>query len=187
MVLATALLAAPAAFAQSGSAPARNCSPEDIRQALAGEYTGPACRFTQMPDEAQRPQPSGFSADVTRLEGAPRQTRRTDVAQLHHSYDMAATYETRYSDTVRHTVTQTADFAPPARETVTLDPGFFTGPLAGGVERPFTPLYSYRGIVLISASGEVRTRFAGLTHTTRQVRAMDTRRAHAPARAYPYD
>ncbi|GLK52828.1 hypothetical protein [Maricaulis virginensis] len=187
MVLATALLAAPAAFAQTGSAPARECSPEDIRQALAGAYTGPACRFTQMPDEAQRPQPSGFSADVTRLEGAPRQTRRTDVAQLHHSYDIVTTYETRSSDTVRHRVTQTADYAPASRETLTLDPSFFTGALAGGVERPFTPLYSYRGIVLISASGEVRTRFAGLSHTARQVRAMDTRRAHAPARAYPYD
>lgn len=187
MVLATALLAAPAAFAQSGSAPARECSPEDIRQALAGDYTGPACRFTQMPDEAQRPQPSRFSADVTRLEGAPRQTRHVEAQQVHHSYDIAATYQTRSRDTVRHMVTQTADFAPPARETVTLDDSFFTGPLAGGVERPFTPLYSYRGIVLISASGEVRTRFAGLTHTTRQVRALDTRRAHVPARAYPYD
>ena len=180
-----ALLASPA-FAQDPAVPQRACSPEDIRRALAGAYTGPACRFTQMPDEAQRPQPSGFSADVTRLEGAPRQTRRTDVAQLHHSYDIVTTYETRHSDTPRHTVTQTADFAPASRETVTLDPGFFTGALAGGVERPFTPLYSYRGIVLISASGETRTGFSAVRHLTRRTRALDTHRA-GPARAYPYD
>ncbi|MBO6763479.1 hypothetical protein [Maricaulis sp.] len=83
-------------------------------------------------------------------------------------------------------MTQTADFAPARRETVTLDPSFFTGPLAGGVERPFTPLYSYRGIVLIAASGEVRTRLAGMPHATRRVRAMDTQ-ARAAVRAYPYD
>lgn len=75
-------------------------------------------------------------------------------------------------------------------ETIRLSDGFFSGGLVGGVERPFAPLYSYRGLILIAADGHVRTGHAGLDHRVLQVRALDHRRAAvpqtAPRRAYPY-
>lgn len=73
----------------------------------------------------------------------------------------------------------------PRGERIVLDDSFFTGPLAGGVERRFEPIYSYRGMILVSASGEVRTGYSGRGHMTRRVRALDAGR-HGPARAYPY-
>ena len=186
MVLAAALLAAPAARAQTEGAPSRDCSPEDIRQALAGTYTGPACRFTDMPNETQRPISTEFSDDTARLEGAPRQTRRTGVAQTYRPGGMGAAFMSRPGRTRSHTAPHPAGARPVRHETVTLDDSFFNGPLAGGVERPFTPLYSYRGIVLISASGETRTGFSGVRHLTRRTRALDAHRG-TPPRAYPYD
>lgn len=174
MALAAALLAAPDAHAQTGGAPSRDCSPEDIRQALAGTYTGPECRFTDMPDGAQRPLETGFSADVTRLEGAPRPARRPGVVQAYRPAGTGGAAVTRQGDTMLHNAPpRPADPGPARRETVTLDDSFFTGSLAGGVERPFTPIYSYRGIVLISASGETRTGYSAVRHLTRQVRELD--------------
>lgn len=76
-----------------------------------------------------------------------------------------------------------------AGETVRLSDGFFTGGLVGGVERPFAPLYSYRGVILIAADGQVRTGHAGLAHRVLQVRALDNRPVPVPQpavrRSYP--
>ncbi|MFT6462818.1 MAG: hypothetical protein ACJA0Y_002327, partial [Maricaulis maris] len=44
-------LACTAGSASSQTAIERECSPQDIRQALAGDYAGPPCRFTEMPDD----------------------------------------------------------------------------------------------------------------------------------------
>jgi hypothetical protein len=74
----------------------------------------------------------------------------------------------------------------PSGERVVLDEAFFASGLAGGVERPQVPLYSYRGIILISADGRVQTAHAGLAHRTRIVRAMDAAQAGS-RRAYPYN
>ena len=75
-------------------------------------------------------------------------------------------------------------------ETVRLSDGFFDGALVGGVERPFVPLYGYRGLVLIAADGQVRTGHGGLEHRVLQVRALDQRTAPGPRtgprRVYPY-
>lgn len=191
-----ALLASPA-FAQDPAVPQRACSPEDIRLALAGEYTGPPCRFTEMPAGAEVGAQAGapaaartdFEADVARLDGAP-QTRRAERAQASRPAGMDVSLVSRPRRTMSRNVTVPAGPGPvpglARRETVTLDDSFFTGPLTGGVERPFMPLYSYRGIVLISASGETRTGFSAVRHLTRRTRALDTHRA-GPARAYPYD
>ena len=79
---------------------------------------------------------------------------------------------------------------PYSGETVRLSDDFFSGSLVGGVERPFLPVYSYRGMILIAADGQVRTRHAGLDHRVLQVRALDNRPAPAPhavpRRSYPY-
>lgn len=76
-----------------------------------------------------------------------------------------------------------------AGETVHLSDGFFSGALVGGVERPYAPVYSYRGMILIAADGEVRTGHSALEHRVMQVRALDNRSAPvphpAPRRAYP--
>lgn len=187
-----ALLASPA-FAQDPAVPQRACSPEDIRLALAGEYTGPPCRFTEMPAGAeagtQVAARTDFEADVARLDGAPH-TRRAERVQASRPAGVDVSRVSRPRVAMSRNVTVPAGPGPapgPARrETVTLDDSFFTGPLTGGVERPFTPLYSYRGIVLISASGETRTGFSAVRHLTRRTHALDTHRA-GPARAYPYD
>jgi len=178
-----ALLASPV-LAQDTAVPQRDCSPEDIRQALAGAYTGPPCRFTEMPAGAQPAPRADFQADVRRLAGA-RPTRGEAlhtggevVTYAGHSMSRSAHYEAGVREARRHRA--------PQPETVVLSDSFFAGPLAGGVERSFTPLYSYRGIVLISASGETRTGFSGVRHLTRRTRALDAHRG-TPPRAYPYD
>lgn len=180
-----ALLASPV-LAQDLAMPQRDCSPEDIRQALAGAYTGPPCRFTEMPAGADAASRTDFEADVARLDGGPRPTRRAGRLQAPRPAGAGVAVVTHPRPTMWRNEMSTADPGPARRETVTLSDSFFTGPLAGGVERPFTPLYSYRGIVLISASGETRTGFSGVRHLTRRTRALDAHRG-APPRAYPYD
>ncbi|WP_417489214.1 hypothetical protein [Maricaulis sp.] len=79
----------------------------------------------------------------------------------------------------------------PQGETVRLGDDFFSGALVGGVERPFAPVYSYRGVILIAADGQVRTGHAGPGHRVRQVRALDHATVPAPVphlaqrRVYP--
>ena len=188
-----ALLAFPV-LAQGPAVPQRDCSPEDIRQALAGAYTGPPCRFTEMPAGAQPAPRADFQADVRRLAGA----RQTRGEALHNDGEVVTYAGDSMSRSAHHDagVREVRNFEPtrrhreprpaPQPEPVRLSDSFFTGPLAGGVERPFTPIYSYRGIVLISASGETRTGFSGVRHLTRRTRALDPHRT-GPARAYPYD
>ncbi|WP_300542598.1 hypothetical protein [Maricaulis sp.] len=161
--LTGAVLSGSAATAQLAR-PDRECTPEEIELALAGDYSGPPCRFTQMPPGA-RPAPT-----EARLAGAPPRNERPvpqarPVAERIHSGPAEAAVA-------------------PAR--VVLDDNFFASSLAGGVERPYRPLYSYRGIILIAADGEVRTGFAGLGHRIRTVRAIDAP-AVRPPRAYPYN
>lgn len=162
------LLAFAAALILSASAlgqavPDRVCSAEDIAAARAGTYTGPACRFSA--DSAPQPEP--------RLAGAPpRQPQPVAPAPVR----MAAPGP----------VTGTP-------ERVVLADDFFTGSLTGGVEQPvFRPVYAYRGLILIDASGRVQTGFAGANTTlTRQVRSLDAPVISAPVitprRAYPYN
>jgi hypothetical protein len=50
--LTSALLAAAGADVSAQTVPERECSPADIELALAGDYAGPPCRFTQMPEGA---------------------------------------------------------------------------------------------------------------------------------------
>lgn len=79
-----------------------------------------------------------------------------------------------------------------SRETVRLSDSFFSGSLAGGVERPARPLYSYRGLILIDGAGRVQYGRYSLGHRTGVVRAMDSTpyqppRARYPVRVYPAD
>lgn len=172
------LLAFAAALILSASAlgqavPDRVCSAEDIAAARAGTYTGPACRFSA--DSAPQPEP--------RLAGAPpRHPQPVAPAPVR----MAAPGP----------VTGTP-------ERVVLADDFFTGSLTGGVEQPvFRPVYAFRGLILIDASGRVQTGFAGANTTlTRQVRSLDAPVIPAPVipapvisapvitprRAYPYN
>ena len=150
-------------------APDRICSAQDIAEARAGTYTGPACRFSA--DETTTPQ--------DRLDGAPPRPTRPDLP--------VPTPVTLPRPAVRPVE------APQAPERVVLSDDFFTGSLAGGVEQPgFRPVYAYRGVILIDAAGRVQTGFAGSNSTlTRQVRSLDrpviTAPVITPARAYPYN
>jgi hypothetical protein len=231
---------APVAFAQPqneprlAGGPERVCSEDDIRRALAGSYTGPPCRFTDMPDgmDAAAPQPDQrpqeMSTDIrpvpprtipsVALPSQPELARPVSyagpVAQPRpvHRSTVIATQQSgnaflesqqsaswRAQTTVRQWPPQSSapvsgvpPRQPPAGpgETVRLDDSFFSGALVGGVERPFTPLYGYRGLILIAADGEVRSGNAGLQHRVLRVRAMDHRTAPVPhtgpRRVYPY-
>ncbi|WP_421924591.1 hypothetical protein [Maricaulis maris] len=137
MIALTSLtLGSTAATAQS--APVRDCSPEDIRQALAGDYAGPPCRFTEMPADAS-PQLAGARPTVRdeRTVAQP-EPRRMAVREMPRTPFPAAMPVAR------------AEAA-----TVRLSDDFFQGGLVGGVGRAPTIQYGYRGMIVIDASGRV--------------------------------
>ncbi len=159
--VSTALLLPATALGQG--MPDRVCSAQDIAEARAGTYTGPACRFSAQ--DAVAPE--------DRLAGAPPRQVRPDLPVP-----------------PRPAAPLPAQAAAPER--VVLSDDFFTGALTGGVEQPgFRPVYAYRGLILIDAAGRVQTGFAG-THTTltRQVRSLDrpviTTPVITPVRAFPH-
>ena len=192
----------PAAFAQPQTEPRlagaaeQTCSDDAIRQALAGSYTGPPCRFTDMP--------AGLEAAPQRPQ--PQPAARQAVTSVHHEGNsFAATQQStsfrtqtagrQWPSQASDPTTSPAAYPPRDRDThagepIRLSDDFFRGGLVGGVERPFVPLYSYRGVILIGADGQVRTGHAGLEHRVLQVRALDYRTAPVqqplPRRAYPY-
>jgi hypothetical protein len=141
MIALTGLtLGSTAATAQS--VPVRECSPEDIRQALAGDYAGPPCRFTDMPADAS-PQLAGARPAVrderayTRPEPrrmAVRETPRTSIPAT-----MPATMPAGRAEA----------------DTVRLSDDFFQGGLVGGVGRAPAIQYGYRGMIVIDGSGRV--------------------------------
>jgi hypothetical protein len=163
-------LAATYSFAQAeaqdlvGGPP--ECSREDVARARAGEYSGPPCRFTQ--DHAYQ------------TEQAARRSQRSQIPVRPHPQPSIQTRQ------------PTPPPAPPEGQTIRLSDDFFQGSLTGGVERPGTPLYGYRGLILIDAAGQVRYGRPGLAYRTGVVRAMDATpyqppRASYPGRAYPYN
>lgn len=230
-------LAQPQTEPRLAGGPERICTEAEIRQALAGSYTGPPCRFTEMPaglDAAPRrpvaqqaatqppivqpvhtPQPVPVQ-QATRSQPVPaRPMRQPGLAIQHavvtarhegnafiasqHASSLRAQTVGRAQMTDRQWPPRQSDravIAPSLRpeirssETVRLGDDFFSGNLVGGVERPFMPVYSYRGLILIAADGQARTGHAGPGHRIRQVRALDHRNAPlphaAPRRAYPY-
>ncbi len=162
--VSTALLLPATALGQG--MPDRVCSAQDIAEARAGTYTGPACRFSAQ--EAVAPE--------DRLAGAPPRHTRPDLPVPPRP--------------AAPPPVQPVQAAAPER--VVLSDDFFTGALTGGVEQPgFRPVYAYRGLILIDAAGRVQTGFAG-THTTltRQVRSLDrpviTAPVIPPVRALPH-
>tara|TARA_R110002096_G_scaffold131906_8_gene281999 strand:- start:2061 stop:2750 length:690 start_codon:yes stop_codon:yes gene_type:complete len=198
--------------------PERICTDDEIRQALEGSYAGPPCSFTEMPAGrdalAQNPAPQQLDAVMPtqyRTAHVPPQplgqpvTRQAFVSG--HSESSSYTASQQHAAWRSESVVRPALQAPvqhrPAQqrqalhgsaqaiagETVRLSDGFFTGGLVGGVERPFAPLYSYRGVILIAADGQVRTGHAGLAHRVLQVRALDNRPVPVPQpavrRSYP--
>ncbi len=198
MATAGLLAGSASAFAQSSGVPSRECSAEDIRQAMAGEYSGPPCRFTNLPDGMDA---SSVPVAEPRLAGGPPpRTRAQAAVRSEAEYRSSSSFRTSTQHTslsgsvpsqpapqVRPAMAP-APLTParPSGERVVLDEAFFASGLAGGVERPQVPLYSYRGIILIGADGRVQTAHAGLAHRTRIVRAMDAAQA-GPRRAYPYN
>ncbi|WP_121211247.1 hypothetical protein [Maricaulis maris] len=151
-VFAASLLAVMvAAPASAQGAPTRECSAEDIRQALAGDYAGPPCRFTQMPDDVA---PAVESRPAPQLAGAsPRPAQRAPATALTPS---RAPRSGRSAPMVP--AAQSARPAGPARsapagEPVRLDDTFFQGGLVGGVGRAPAIQYGYRGIIVIDAAG----------------------------------
>ena len=68
-----------------------------------------------------------------------------------------------------------------------LPDAFFASGLTGGVERPYRPVFAYRGLILIAANGEVRQGFAGLERRVGTVRSMDGATVSAVRRSDPYD
>jgi hypothetical protein len=198
---------APLANAQTeprlAGGPERICSESEIRQALAGSYAGPPCRFTEMPSgldmalQSAAPQPSAY-AQPARYEAAvppgrpaEPEIRSSTVSRGHEVRSLAASEQHAdwWSEPQAGPV-PSHPAASPGGETVRLGDDFFNGGLVGGVERPVVPLYSYRGMILIAADGQVRTASSGLDHRILQVRALDNRQLAAPntapLRAYPY-
>ncbi|SDM16964.1 hypothetical protein [Maricaulis salignorans] len=212
-------LAQPQTEPRLAGGPERICSAAEIRQALDGSYTGSPCRFTEMPDGLEavpagavalragnRP---AMTAPTVSLQSAshsqpvlarPAQVSPEQVWPVSYSANMPNTQPPAVSQRYQGaTVTTSQQPVPasgrsvhqraPQAETVRLGDDFFVGTLVGGVERPFAPVYSYRGVILIAADGRVRAGHAGLGHRARQVRALDHRTAPvphvAPRRAYP--
>ncbi|WP_417487121.1 hypothetical protein [Maricaulis sp.] len=158
----------------------RECSPQDIREALAGEYSGPPCRFTEMPE--------GVDAAPRRvapqLAGAPPLARPASAPTVQASRPRIRTRAaeapaSREQVVPRAQVTPRAQIAP--RETVRLDDSFFSGGLVGGVGRAPTVSYVYRGVIVIDGSGRVST-LAPAQITSAPVLRMDRR---ATLRTYP--
>lgn len=146
----------------------RECTPQDIRQALAGDYAGPPCRFTEMPD--------GVDAAPRRvapqLAGAPPAARQVAAPAI-----QAAPPRIR-----PRLAAPSAPRAPAAnQESVRLDDSFFSGGLVGGVGQAPTINYVYRGVIVIDESGRVSTLMPGQATSAPAVR-MDRR---AALRTYP--
>lgn len=199
----------PVALAQSQTEPRLAggaqpiCSDAAIRQALAGNYAGPPCRFTEMPadlDAAPRrplPQQTAVQPQIRPVAASARHQGNTFTASQQSSSFRTQTAgrqwppqpAARLAATPVHQ-TQSRGPEQSAGEPIRLSDDFFSGGLVGGVERPFAPLYSYRGLILISADGQVRTGHAGLDHRVLQVRALDHRSVPVqqpmPRRAYPF-
>jgi hypothetical protein len=160
----------------AGAPTHRTCSPEEIQQALAGEFVGTPCRFTNLPE-----QPAHVSANYGR-ESALRLGAETSVS----GRDDRSHMETRSISTHRSMSAQRAN----ERSVVTLPDSFFRGSQTGGVERYSPPLYSYRGLILIAADGRVSYGASLLAHRSNIVRAMDRvgptpPRSNTQQRAYP--
>ncbi len=214
LVLMLAVAAtAPIAIAQPqteprlAGGPQRDCTDDEIRQALDGSYAGPPCRFTEMPTglgaspqhsapqhpDQVRPARASAAAVQPRSVAQPQPVIRQPAVSTRSE---ARSYTASLQQSSTWQAAPAIRPAPPHRvpaivaETVRLSDGFFSGGLVGGVERPFVPLYSYRGVILIAADGQVRTGHAGLAHRVGQVRALDNQaapvRQPAARRSYPY-
>lgn len=143
---ACALWASPAE-AQGG--PERTCTADDIRQALAGDYAGPPCRFTEMPAGLDAPAPTTSLA----LAGAqPNRPHAAGTAPLQPQVRQPAPAPTRQSPRSVRPVT-TAPLPVSGGEPVRLSDDFFAGNLVGGVGREPAIQYGYRGIIAIDAAG----------------------------------
>jgi hypothetical protein len=240
-VLAVAV-AGPVAFAQPlteprlAGGPERICSADEIRQALAGSYTGSPCRFTEMPaglDAAPRrpvpqqaaagpalvpagsathsisPQPAYHSPPllarpeqvrpVSYRENIPAaqpvvvsQSRRGNafidsqqgLSVRSHGAERAQTVGRQWppqqaapaaARPSHRAETRHGEVEDRHGDTIRLSDEFFSGSLVGGVERPYAPVYSYRGMILIAADGQVRTGHTGPGQRVRQVQALDHR------------
>lgn len=170
LVLASALCLPGAAALSQQDLPRRACSDADIRAALAGEYAGEPCRFTHMPDDVTVP---ARSAPVTLL-GAPVSSSVSPANSVPDAH--SGPFRVR-EEHIEAAVT----------DTVVLPDAFFTSGLTGGVERPYRPVYAYRGLILIAADGEVRQGFAGLERRVGTVRSMERATTSTVRRSYPYD
>ncbi|WP_291843678.1 hypothetical protein [Maricaulis sp.] len=123
----------------------RECSADDIRQALAGDYAGPPCRFTQMPDTVDA---ASVRAPSPQLAGAAPVMQRPDVVSA-----PAPLARRQGPQAARGRPLPAAATAPTSGGTVQLDDSFFSGGLVGGVGQVPTIQYGYRGIIVIDGAG----------------------------------
>jgi hypothetical protein len=204
------------------------CSQADFELALAGEYTGPPCRFVQRPDSPapqlpERPQIERSTAARPLAERMPAQTQQARPAMsaqhvpsrsqvrpaatpvfeprrpaprnsrvyqadstqsFTHQRQSISTGDARSRTSRVYQAGSRGSVAEHA-ETVTLGDEFFQGSLTGGVERPGAPLYNYRGLILIDASGRTSYGHNTLPHRPRVTRAMDATGYQPPRASYP--
>jgi len=149
LTLTVGMLAAVAsASAQSAALP--DCSPEAIRQALAGDYAGPPCRFTEMPTGQDRvPARQGSP----QLAGPPPVDRPAAARTSAVSLPRMRPHRPRIDETRQPVRRPRAGTARSAGEVVRLGDGFFNGELVGGVGQVPAVQYGYRGLLVIDASG----------------------------------
>lgn len=158
--LAVCALWASPAEAQVGSE--RTCSADDIRQALAGDYAGPPCRFSEMPAGLDAPAPT------TRLELAgapPNRPLVVGTVPLQPQVRQPAPVPARQSPRSVRPVT-TAPLPVSGGEPVRLSNDFFAGNLVGGVGREPAIQYGYRGIIVIDAAGRASVLAPGQVPTS---------------------
>jgi hypothetical protein len=175
-LLFSASVGAQSAEPRLAGATQRTCTQSEIQQALAGEYIGSPCRFSNLPEQsAQR-------AAIRVSESSGRSVAETTISSRGQSLRSGS----------RNTLSYRSASAERPRENtaITLPETFFSGPSSGGVERRSAPLYSYRGLILISADGRVSYGSSLLAHRSNIVRAMDRvgpnpPRSKAPQRVYP--
>jgi hypothetical protein len=154
----------------AGAPTHRTCTQAEVQQALAGEYVGSVCRFTNLPERS----PHGPATQVS-----PPPLRASSVASIS-GRRQSIRDGSRHESAYRSVSTERRS----ANSVVTLPDTFFAGPSAGGVERYAPPLYSYRGLILIAADGRVSYGTSLLAHRSNIVRAMDRIGPTPPRSAY---
>ena len=129
----------------------RACSADDVRQALAGDYAGPPCRFTEMPGDVDA---GTWRATAPQLAGAPPEFQLQDGESRLDPMQVRMPVSGRDFPLAAQRPPQPSHVASSAADgTVRLGPDFFSGGLVGGVGQVPTIQYGYRGLIVIDGAG----------------------------------